>query len=119
MKKEKQLESVLVLIGALIVSFWIYKIKIFLLLALILVLIGTVSPYLTEKISWLWMKLSEWIGFVMSKIILSIVFFIFLLPLALISRLFRKDVLSLKKKQNSYYINRNHSYSAKDLKNMW
>ena len=118
-KKEKALETFLVLCGAFIVLFWIYNKKIFLLLALLLVLIAITSPYLTEKFSWLWMKLSEGIGFVMSKVLLSIVFFIFLLPLALIHKLFNKDSLSLKRKNNSYYTERNHLYSKGDLENMW
>jgi hypothetical protein len=119
MKKEKSLETLLVLTGVFVLLFWIYNKKIFLLLALLLILIGIVSPYLTGKISWLWLKFSEIIGNVMSKIILSVIFFVFLIPLALISRIFRKDNLSLKKKETSYYSNRNHLYSGKDLENIW
>ena len=119
MKREKTLETLLVLTGALVLAFWITNKKIYLLLALSLVLIGIGSPFLTQKISWLWLKLSEGIGYVMSKVILTIVFFVFLIPLALLSRVFKKDTLSLNKKATSYYSNRDHLYSDKDLKNMW
>ena len=117
--KEKSLETFLVLTGALVVVFWITNKKIFLLLALILVLIGIFSPYLTGKISWLWLKLAEGMGYVMSKVLLSVVFFIFLLPLSFMQKVFKKDTLSLKRKNISYYSERNHLYTGKDLENMW
>ena len=119
MKREKSLETLLVLTGALILFFWIFNKKIFLSVALALVLIGAFSPYLTDKISKLWMKLSEILGNVMSKVILSAIFFVFLIPLAWIRKMLGKENLLLKKKNNSYYKNRNHTYSGKDLENMW
>lgn len=118
-QKEKSLETLLLLSGALVVAFWITNKKIFLLLSLILVFIGISSPWLSQKISWLWLKFSEALGFVMSKVILSVVFFIFLLPLSLMQKIFKKDSLSLKRKNTSYYSERNHSYNGKDLENMW
>ena len=123
MKKEndkaKSLETLLVLVGALIVTFWITQKKIFLLLALILILIGVTSSFLTGKISWAWLKFAELLGSVMSKVILSIIYFIFLVPIALLYQLSKKDHLSLKRKKGSYYINRNHTYFSKDLENIW
>ena len=123
MKKEnskaKSLETILVLVGALIVAYWITQKKIFLLLALILVVIGISSSFLSDKISVAWLKFSEIIGSVMSKIILSIIYFIFLVPIALLYQLSKKDYLSLKRKKDSYYINRSHTYSPKDLENIW
>ena len=123
MKKEnskaKSLETIIVLVGALIVTYWITQKKIFLLLALILILISITSPFLADKISRVWLKFSEIIGGVMSKIILSIIYFIFLVPIALLYQLSKKDYLSLKRKKDSYYINRNHTYFPKDLENIW
>ena len=118
-KKETSLETMLILAGACVVLFWIYNKKIFLLVSLLLIAIGVLSPWLREKISWCWMKLSEGIGFIMSKVILSIVFFIFLLPLSLLFRIVKGDALSLKKKSGSYYSDRNLLYSKKDMENMW
>lgn len=118
-QKEKALETLLVLSGAFVFVFWITNKKIFLLLALIFVAIGIFSPWLAEKISWLWLKFSEVLGYVMSKVILSIVFFVFLLPLSLMQKIFKKDSFSLKRKSTSYYTERDHLYTGKDLENMW
>jgi hypothetical protein len=117
--KAKSLETILVLVGALIIAFWITQKKIFILLALLLIVIGISSSYLTGKISWVWLKFSELIGGVMSKVILSVIYFIFLVPIALLYQLTKKDNLSLKRKKGSYYIERNHTYLAKDMENIW
>ena len=95
MKKEnnkaKSLETLLVLVGALIIAFWVTQKKIFLLLALLLIVIGISSSFLTGKISWAWLKFSELIGNIMSKVILSLIYFIFLVPIALLYQLSKKD----------------------------
>ena len=68
-----------------------------------------------------WMGLSHAIGGVMSKVILSIIFFFTLVPMAMLKRLFSKqDTLQLKRKsKGSYFVERNHTYEPKDLKNVW
>lgn len=118
-QKSKTLETILVLVGAFVVCFWIWDKKIFLLTAIILIVIGVFSNYLSEKISWLWLKLAELIGAVMSKVLLSIVFFVFLFPLSVMYRLTKKNFLHLKKTKGSYYVTRDHQYTAKDIENIW
>lgn len=117
--KAKSLETLLVLAGAFIVVFWIFSKKIFLVLAFVFILIGIFSPYLASKISWLWLKFAELLGGVMSKIILSIVYFVFLVPIALFYRLIKKNPLILKRQKDSYYMERNKEYSSKDIENIW
>lgn len=82
-------------------------------------LTGMFSDYLSGKIHWAWMKLAEGMGWVMSKVILSIVFFLFLFPIALLSRLFGKNSMQLGKKTDTYYHVRNHTYTDKDLDEVW
>jgi len=117
--KAKSLETLLVLAGALIVVFWINPKKIFLLLALIFILIGIISPFLAGKISWAWFKFAELLGGVMSKVILSIVYFVFLVPIALLYRLTHKNSIILKPKGSTFYIDRNKQYSPRDIENIW
>lgn len=118
-EKEKALETLLVLSGAFVILFWKTDKKIFLLLALIFVFIGIASPWLAGKISWVWLKFAELLGAVMSKVILGLVFFLFLTPISFLYRLFKNDSLSLKKKNDSYYTKRDHLYINKDLENTW
>ncbi len=66
-----------------------------------------------------WGKLMAAIGFINSRVLLSIIFFLVLLPVSLLSKLFRKDLLQLKKKESSYFIERNYTFEPKDLENTW
>lgn len=117
--KLKSLETILVLVAALIIFFWIFNKKIFLLVALLLVLIAIASDFLASRITWVWLKFSVLLGSVMSKVILSGVFFIILTPIAFLYRLAGKDPLLLKKKTSSYYFERNHQYAPADIENIW
>lgn len=60
---------------------------------------GIVSPFLSRKIHYLWMKLADILGWFMPKLILGLIFFLFLFPLSLLATLFgKKDHLQLKPK---------------------
>lgn len=122
--RAKELETILTLCIALVVLFFVTKKQhaYYLTLSVLLGLIGLFSVYLTSKISWAWLKLGELMGSVTGKIILSLVFFVFLVPIALASRIFsngRKILQLQKSNQPSYFFTRNHKYEAKDLKNVW
>ena len=122
--REKELETILTLCVALVVLFFVTKKQhaYYLTLSVLLGLIGMFSVYLTSKISWAWLKLGEGMGFVMSKVILTIVFYGFLFPIAMLSRVFsnnRKNLQLDKSTGSSYYFTRNHTYQPKDLEDVW
>jgi hypothetical protein len=124
LNREKELEVVLTICVGFLVAYLATKQQHSWLIALSIGvgLVGAFSKFLTAKIAWAWMTLGEAMGFVMSKVILSLIFFLFLLPIALLTRLFNKnkDSLQLNRKQKgSYYFERNHQYVAKDLENTW
>ena len=77
------------------------------------------SPF-AELFSFLWLKLGHLLGAINSRIILTVVFFLFLTPLSVIYRLFGKNTLQLKrKKEGSYFVSRELKYGQKDLGKMW
>ena len=119
MERQKQLETCLVISTGLIVFWFIYGAKILLTIALVIGLIGVFVPALAKWVNWAWYKLADVMGFVMSKVLLSIVFFVFLFPVALLAKLFKKDTLQLNKKPDTYWTERKHQYSAKDLEEVW
>lgn len=126
--REKELETILTICVGLVVIFFIserqllagtHK-KALLTVAVLIGAIGLFSNLLTSYVAMAWMKLSEVLGAIMPKIILSIVFFLFLFPVAMLMRLFSKtNLLQLKKEKDSYYFTRNHTYTAKDLEQIW
>jgi hypothetical protein len=117
LNREKELETILTICVGFIVVFLITKTKVFLTLALVLGLVGLLSKFLTSKIAWLWMKLSEVMGAISSKVLLSVVFFFFLTPIAFLSRIFGKSNLQLTKSETTYYTERNHKYVPEDFEN--
>jgi len=121
--REKELETILTICVALVVIFLLGKRQHYywLTMSAVLGLIGMFSKYLTSKIAWAWMKLSEGMGAVSSRIILSFIFFVFLFPIAMLSRAFGgKSSLQIKKLAGTtYYVTRNHKFEAKDLEKMW
>ncbi len=78
-------------------------------------------PALARWVSFGWYKLAEGLGYVNSRILLSLVFFVFLLPVALLYRLANRNPLSLRnnRQTNSMFVERNHIYSPKDMDNIW
>jgi len=120
--REKNLEAALAICAGLLVLYWIFD-NIYLLIAATVVGVSALlSPFLAKMIAWFWYKLAETLGRINGFIILSVLFFLFLTPLAWMSKLFKKDELQLKRKikpGDSYFIERNHSFTKKDLENLW
>lgn len=119
--REKHLETCLVISTGLVIAYFFFPHVALLYVAATIGIIGAFIDSIAKWIHWVWYKIAEIMGGVMSKVLLSIVFFVFLFPLALLSRLFNKDGLQLTKKgsKESYWTERNHAFEGKDLKDMW
>ncbi|MBS1659198.1 MAG: hypothetical protein JST18_14015 [Bacteroidetes bacterium] len=66
-----------------------------------------------------WLKFAQLLGTINSKILLTLIFFIFLFPIATLYRLSKKDPLQrkkLNKEGTSYFSSRNHTYQPDDFK---
>jgi hypothetical protein len=120
-EKDKHRETVAVLAAALVVAYAVREQKVFVILAGLLAVIGLASPLLSARIHRLWMGLAQVLGLVMTRVLLSVVYFVVLFPLAILSRRFSAhDSLRLKHdKGSSVYSDRDHTYTAADLENPW
>lgn len=116
----KSTATILVLVVACIIGYLVFKQKYLLTTALLLGLTGVLVPALAEGIHWAWMKLGEGLGYLTSRIILVLVFFLLLYPLALAAKLFRrKDIIKMKKEAGSYFRERNFVYTKESMENTW
>lgn len=80
--------------------------------------INMVVPQVYRPIAVVWFGLSNLLGTIVSKILLVIVFFGVVTPIAVLRRLFGKDSLKLrafKKGQDSVMLERNHMFVSTDL----
>lgn len=82
--------------------------EIVLFLGLALGLLGLVMPVVLKPVNWLWMVLAVILGWIMTRVILSLMYYVVITPIATISRLSGKDFLHLKwdKSQVSYWNSR-------------
>ena len=71
----------------------------------LLVISAVIAPALLKPLQKIWMILAVIMGFIMTRLILLILFYLILTPIGLIARLFGKDFLDLKlnKEQVSYW----------------
>ncbi len=96
-----------------------FKQQTFLILPAIFALVLTMTwPMLFGPLARVWFGFSHLLGSVVSKIILTIIFFLVVTPVALILRMRGMDSMRIKawkKNKHSAFIDRNHTFSAKDL----
>jgi hypothetical protein len=71
--------------------------------SLLLVVIGLFIPSLARIFHRAWMKFSFALGYVNSRIILTVIFFLVFVPYKLLSRLFGRDPLQLRRKNAASY----------------
>ena len=70
-------------------------------------LVAIIAPGALTPFNKAWMKLGDLMGKVVSPLVLGIIFFVLITPVALITRLFGRDELRLKKTDaSSYWIDR-------------
>ena len=113
-------ETVLVITVGMLVLYLAFRKPVFLYCALGIGLAGVFSFYLSEKIHWVWNKLSLLLGAVSNRVLLGLVFFVVLTPMAVIRRLGKKDKLRrYDQRATSNFSPREHVFEKKDLENTW
>lgn len=119
-KNYRSKETVLVITVGLLVVYLASRNRVWLYCALGIGLAGVFSFYLSEKIHWAWNQLSLLLAAVSNRLLLGIVFFVVLTPMAVIRRLGKKGGLRrFDGKARSNFSRRGHVFEKKDLENTW
>lgn len=87
-------------------------------IAIPVLVINMTFPMLYYPFAFVWLGLSNVLGTVMSKVILTIVYILMVIPLGVIRRWSGKDPLQLnefKKNSHSVLKTRDHHFSSKDI----
>lgn len=120
MQSQDRYKTILVIVTGLLAIGWIFGIPLLGKIAVCIGLICIFIPAAAKAIEWLWFKIALGLGWVNSRILLSIIYFAFLLPIAWLSRLFTKDPLAVKRgTRSTLFVTRDHLYTGKDLENIW
>jgi len=89
-------------------------------IAVPVLLMNMAYPMFYYPVAVIWLGFSHLLGTIMSKIILTIIFIVLVIPVGLLWRLIGKDPLKLKKfKHGTEPVMevRNHLFTAKDIEN--
>jgi ABC-type multidrug transport system fused ATPase/permease subunit len=119
MKTDNSKSTVLVILTGFLVLYFIFSWQWAIIVSLITGIIGIISPYLSRKIEWGWMKLSKLLGYIVPNIILSVVFYLFLFPISVLYRVFNKDPLMLSNKYDTYFIDVKRETDKKSFEKLW
>ena len=120
MQNQDRFKTILVIVIGLITLSFVFKAPLLGKIAFGVGAVSIVIPVAAKWVEWAWLKLALGLGWVNSRILLTIMYFVFLLPIAWISRFFTKDPLLLKgKNMPSLYVTRDHLYRKEDLENIW
>jgi|TARA_B100000315_G_scaffold59528_1_gene54002 multisubunit Na+/H+ antiporter MnhG subunit len=96
---------ILIIVGGFL--YWKEKesFQILLTAGVVLLILGLTIPVILKPIYWVWMIFATIIGWFMTKLILSLLFYVILTPIGLIPRLIGKQFIGLKwnKKYSTYW----------------
>ena len=85
-------------------------------IGLLFLILGFILPSVLRPVYRIWMLLAYFIGGIVSRVILTVLFYVVLTPTGLVLRLFGKDVLDqrFEKDRESYWIKKDLSDHTKD-----
>ncbi len=116
----EKVKAQLVIVTGLVVLYFVFKSPWWLYSAAAVGLLSLAIPVAGDLIVKAWFKLAEVLGNINGKIILSVLFYVFLFPIALLYRMSTKNPLSIKRTDDSsFYTERNHLYTKEDLEQSW
>ena len=74
-------------------------------IASIFIGLGLILPQLLKPIYFVWMIFAAILGWIMTRVILSLVFYLIITPIALLTKLLGEDFLALRKVESDSYWN--------------
>lgn len=118
--KSNPSQTLLVICTGLVLVYFIFDIHWILYASFGLGLLGILSDWFSQKVEWIWFKLTYLLSLIVPNILLGLVFYLILTPIAFLAALFKnKDALLLKKPEKSAYQTIKKTYQAVDLENPW
>jgi hypothetical protein len=102
-----------------LIAYAVTDLRFFMILAIALLVLTMGVPFIFRPIAVIWFGLSTLLGSAVSKILLTIIFFLVITPIGILKRICGSEPLQLnkwKKNLSSVFTDRNHSFNADDLK---
>jgi hypothetical protein len=119
MKTDTSKSTILVISMGFLILYLAFAWQWAVMVALVVGVVGVLSSYLSQKIEWVWMKIAQLLGYIIPNILLTLMFFLFLYPISLLSKLFSKDPLMLSNQYKTYFIDINKEIDKKSFEKTW
>lgn len=116
--KDQSRDTGMAMVLLLLIVFLSRKREGWLIAAMVVLVLDMVVPQIYKPVAVIWLGLSDLLGAVVPKILLSVVFFLVVAPIAIVRRLAGKDSLKLrafKASKESVMVERNHVFTSADL----
>lgn len=118
--KTEPIKTILTISIGFLVVFLITDWKWAIYISLVVGLIGMFSPFLSKQVDFLWMKLAWVLSLIVPKVLLTLIFYGFLFPIATLSKLFgAKDPLMLKDNNESTFRTDEKVFERSNFEKMW
>jgi hypothetical protein len=116
----KPIETMLVLAMACLAAYVIWHAKALLWLSFGFGLIGILSPWISRQIAGLWMGLTRVLGRISNAVLLSVVYWLVVVPVAVFRRMRKRDKLTyFDRAAGSNFVERDHLFTKEDLEKTW
>ncbi|OYX28674.1 MAG: hypothetical protein B7Z06_00975 [Flavobacteriales bacterium 32-35-8] len=119
MNREKGLETIIILALVSLIVHLKFDVTWAIYSALGLLGISFISKKVTLIIGEAWFSFSHYLGLAMNQMIMFIIFYVVLIPLSFFQRFMGSNQLLKKNKSNSYFHQRNHLFTRKDIERPW
>jgi len=116
---QKVYKNILVLILGFCVLQLVFGGKVFVSIALSVLFLSALSQKAAIIIDKSWLWFGEKAGKINAAILLFLIYYLQLTPIAFLARIGKKDPLQLNAPKESNFVFKDHAYSAKDLQNPW
>ena len=118
--KNNPTSTILTIVVGFLIVFLITKWNWALYVSITIGALGLISSTLAHYISTGWMKIGWLMGLIIPNILLSLVYFLILTPVAILSRIIsKKDSLSLTNPKGSLFTERNKSFDKTSFEKPW
>jgi hypothetical protein len=119
MKTDTSKSTILVISMGFLVLFLVFSWQWAVFVSLAVGIIGITSNSLSQKIEKGWMISARFLSYIIPPILLGMVFYFFLFPISIISRLFTRDPLMLSNKYKTYFVDINKEVDKKNFEKIW
>lgn len=112
--------TILSIVFGLLFFYYVTENKLFLFLSLIFSGLGIISLKMSEIIEKIWFNFSSILSQIIPSILLSLIFYLILTPIALLSKLFNSQTnFNSKNNQNTTFKTKNKSFPKESFERAW